>query len=128
MMRLIILTAALLTAACQPVAATDVQVDQPYERPNRSVLENATPAECATRGGTMKPVGRAQTMQCVVAYADAGKRCTTGSDCQGDCRVEDAPFPAAGASAVGRCQADSQPFGCHATVENGRATAAICID
>ena len=128
MKRLMILAAALLMAACQPMPSTDVEVNQPYETPVRSVPENATPAECATRGGTMKPVGRAQTMQCVVAYSDAGKRCTTGSDCQGDCRVEEAPFPEAGAAAVGRCQADSQPFGCHAKVENGRATPAICID
>ena len=76
----------------------------------------------------MQAVGRAQTMQCVVAYADAGKRCTTGSDCAGDCRVESTPFPEAGANAVGQCQADSRPFGCHAKVENGKATPAICVD
>lgn len=123
---LMILAAAMVLAACQPQPA-DPEIGIPDNTPVR-VNENATPAECAARGGTLRPVGRAQTTQCVVAYADAGKRCTTGSDCQGDCRVEDAPFPEAGANAVGQCQADSQPFGCHATVENGKATAAICID
>jgi putative hemolysin len=123
----LILAAFLFAAACQ-AAPQDVIVDHPDMPP--PVLEpgNLTAAQCAERGGTLKPVGRAQTMQCVIAYADAGKRCTTGSDCQGDCRIEDAPFPNAGASAVGRCQADSQPFGCHARVEDGKATPAICID
>lgn len=123
-----LVTATLLMAACQPMTTADGQVRQPYERPNVAVPENATPAECARRGGTMRPVGRAQSMQCVVAYADAGKRCTTGSDCLGDCLAKDAPFPTAGTNAVGVCQADSDPFGCRATIENGRATAAICID
>ena len=127
-MRIAILAAAaLMLAACQPQPAADPEVTIPRPTVTRE-MQNASPAECATAGGTMRPVGRAQTMQCVVAYADAGKRCTTGSDCQGDCRVETTPFPAAGSDAVGRCQADSQPFGCHARVENGKATAAICID
>ncbi len=128
MKRLLILAAFMVATACQPIPAADVDIDTTDVPPGVQVSENPTPTECAARGGRMQPVGRAQTMQCVVAYADAGKRCTTGSDCLGDCRVEDAPFPQAGTSAVGRCQADSQPFGCHAKVENGRTTAAICID
>ena len=126
MKRVIIAVAALFAAACQPMP--DPMVDTTDVPPATQVSENPTPAECATRGGTMRPVGRAQTMQCVVNYSDAGKRCTTGSDCQGDCRIENTPFPNAGADAVGTCQRDSQPFGCHARVENGKATAAICID
>jgi hypothetical protein len=127
-MKRLIIAAFLFTAACQ-AAPQEVIVDHPdMPTPAVQVPENATPQECAARGGTMKRIGRAQTLQCVVAYTDAGKRCTTGSECQGDCRVEQSPFPEDGASAVGQCQADSQPFGCHATVENGKATQAICID
>lgn len=125
MKRLILAAATLILTACQPMGQTVETTDVP---PAVQVPENATPAECAARGGTMQRVGRAQTMQCVVAYADAGKRCTTGSDCQGDCRVETTPFPQTGAAAVGQCQADSRPFGCYARVENGRATAALCVD
>ncbi len=110
---------ALTMAACAPKVV---------ENGAESAVQTPTAANCAARGGTMQAVGRAQTMQCVVKYADAGKRCTTGSDCAGDCRVEGAPFPREGAAAVGVCQADSRPFGCHATVENGKATAAICVD
>ena len=139
-MRRLLILAAVLATACQPMPAQSDgngtsqtpppvrDVDTTDVPPAVRVPENASVAECAARGGEMRPVGRAQSMQCVVAYADAGKRCTTGSDCQGDCRVETAPFPPAGTEASGRCQADSQPFGCHAKVENGRVAAAICID
>jgi len=121
MKRLFSTLAVLLVAACQPLPS-------PVAENRQATPVPTTSTDCAAKGGTMQPVGRAQTMQCVIAYADAGKRCTTGSDCLGDCRVEDAPFPADGSAAVGRCQADSQPFGCYARVENGRTTSAICID
>ena len=111
-----------LLAGCSPMQGVEATGAPPAQS------QTAEAAACSARNGMMQPVGRMQTMQCVVRYANAGKRCTTGSDCQGDCRVEDAPFPTAGAEAVGRCQADSQPFGCHASVEGGKATAAICID
>lgn len=111
--------AALTLAACAPKAV---------ETGAETAVQTPTAADCAARGGTMQAVGRAQTMQCVVKYADAGKRCTTGSDCAGDCRIESTPFPTEGAAAVGVCQADSRPFGCYARVEGGKATPAICVD
>lgn len=110
------------------VMALGACAPQPVVSGVEGAVQTPTAADCAARGGTMQAVGRAQTMQCVVKYADAGKRCTTGSDCAGDCRVEQSPFPQEEAAAVGVCQADSRPFGCHATVENGKATAAICVD
>ena len=65
----------------------------------------------------------------MISYADAGKRCTTGSDCLGDCRVEDVTAaPAAGTPAVGQCQAVCGQFGCYTRVENGKAEATICVD
>ncbi|MBA4804854.1 MAG: hypothetical protein H2038_09415 [Brevundimonas sp.] len=138
MKRLVIALAALLAAACQPMPGTPGapgqeapavdEIDTTDVPPAVRVPERTEASDCEARGGRMTPQGRMQTLQCVVSYADAGKRCTDGDDCQGDCRVEDAPFPAAGASAVGRCQADSGRFGCYATVENGRAQAALCVD
>lgn len=126
MKRLLIL-AAILAAACQPLPVPG-ESGPIQTGPAAGDASQTGSTDCGARGGTMQPVGKAQTMQCVVAFADAGRQCRTGSDCQGDCRIEDAPFPATGASATGRCQANSQPFGCHARVENGKATPAICID
>jgi len=121
MKRLMILPAiwaAFAMAACQPMPAAD----------DSAVAQTPSAEACAARGGSLQPVGRMQTVQCVIRYADAGKACTTGDQCAGDCRIEDAPFPDTGAAASGRCQADSNRFGCHANVENGKATATICID
>ena len=138
-MKRLIFIAALLAAACQPLPAEDAaqpspdqgatEIDTTDVPPPVRVPESAEAAECQARGGEMRPQGRLQTLQCVISYADAGKRCTTGSDCLGDCRVEDVTAaPAAGTPAVGQCQAVSGQFGCYTKVENGKAEATICVD
>ena len=137
-MKRLIVIAALLAAACQPLPAEDAaqpspgkvtEIDTTDVPPPVRVPESAAAADCTARGGEMRPQGRMQTLQCVVSYADAGQRCTTGSDCQGDCRVEDVTAaPAAGTPAIGQCQAVSGQFGCYTKVENGKAQATICVD
>ncbi|QYF86157.1 hypothetical protein [Brevundimonas sp. PAMC22021] len=113
-------SAALLLANCAPQAAAPV-TDGP--------VRSADASACAQRGGTLKQVGRLQSWQCVVNYADAGKRCTDGDQCQGDCRLPDgAPTPAPNASVAGVCQANSDNFGCHTSVEDGKVGVGICID
>jgi hypothetical protein len=119
-MRLPLLFAlALILSACAPGAAPDA----PASGANAE-------ADCAARGGEMRRVGRLQTLQCVVRYSDAGRRCTSGDGCQGDCRLPEgaATPPALGASVAGVCQANSDRFGCYTRVENGRAEPTICVD
>ena len=140
-MKRLMIVAALLAAACQPLPAEDGRtgateeprvvrdVDTTDVPPPVRVPENAAAADCAAQGGRMLPQGRMQTLQCVVTFADAGKRCTDSDDCAGDCRVEAATSaPQAGASAVGQCQATSSRFGCYTLVEDGKAQATICVD
>jgi hypothetical protein len=94
-----------------------------------SVAGSEDAAACARAGGKMLPQGRMQSVRCVITYADAGRRCTDGDDCAGDCRVGDvANTPAAGAPAVGQCQVNSSRFGCYTTVEGGKAEATLCVD
>jgi hypothetical protein len=76
----------------------------------------------------MRPLGRRQTLQCVVSYADAGKSCSSGSQCSGECRASPDSETVPGQAVAGNCQADSDRFGCSTKVENGRAQATICID
>lgn len=77
----------------------------------------------------MMAVGRLQSMQCVISYADAGTVCTDGDQCEGDCRIEEqSPHPMEGTSVTGRCQATSAPFGCFTRVEDGKAAATLCVD
>lgn len=120
-MRLLIAALALsLTAACSPMAE---------QAPDAGAPAQTSEAACAAQGGTLQRVGRLQSVQCVIAYSDAGKRCTDGDQCQGDCRYEgDASAVAAGASVTGVCQADSNRFGCSTRVEDGKPDATICID
>lgn len=130
MKRILIAAAAVMMAACQPMPATDGKTDLAEVTPAaQSVAGTEDAAACAAAGGKMLPQGRMQSVRCVITYGDAGRRCTDGDDCAGDCRVEDvADAPAAGADAVGRCQASSSRFGCYTTVEGGKAEATICVD
>ncbi|PZO03145.1 MAG: hypothetical protein DCF29_12415 [Alphaproteobacteria bacterium] len=130
MKRILIAAAALMMSACQPMPTTT-----PAETASNDAPAIQTPAPgtdaaaCAARGGKMLPQGRMQSLRCVVTYADAGRRCTDGDDCQGDCRIEEVNgAPNAGATAVGQCQANSSRFGCYTTVEGGKAEATICVD
>ena len=130
MKRILIAAAAVLMAACQPMPASDGPTELAESTPAvQSVAGSEDAAACAARGGKMLPQGRMQTVRCVITYADAGRRCTDGDDCAGDCRVGDvANAPAAGTNAVGQCQASSSRFGCYTTVEGGKAEATLCVD
>ena len=129
-MKRILIVAAVLMAACQPLPASDGKTDLAEAAPAvQSVAGTEDAAACARAGGKMLPQGRMQSVRCVITYADAGTRCTDGDDCAGDCRVEDvANAPAAGTNAVGQCQASSSRFGCYTTIEGGKAEATICVD
>ncbi len=129
-MKRILIVAAVLMAACQPLPANDGKTDLAEVTPAlQSVAGSEDAAACARAGGKMLPQGRMQSVRCVITYADAGTRCTDGDDCAGDCRVEDvANAPAAGTNAVGQCQASSGRFGCYTTVEGGKAEATLCVD
>lgn len=107
---------AFVLAACAPA----------MEQPPAPTASNEQ-AACAAQGGHMERVGRAQTLQCVIPYADANRACTDGAQCSsGRCL---GPVEASGQSNVsGQCQASNMQFGCYTTVRNGRAEAAICVD
>lgn len=110
----------LAVAACAPSPAP------PADTP--AVIRSLSPSECEARGGAMTPVGRMQTVQCVIRYADAGKACTDGAQCQGDCRTEPTVTAREGQSVRGVCQATSNRFGCFTTIRDGKAEATLCID
>ncbi|WP_296816184.1 hypothetical protein [Brevundimonas sp.] len=117
-----------LVAACAPAPAPVSAGDQWSEAPVSAPPAPPDSPEaraCADEGGTLRPVCRMQSLQCVVEYSDAGRACRDGDDCQGDCRAD---VGAQGQSVVGQCQASSDPCGCFAVVENGRVEHALCVD
>jgi hypothetical protein len=130
MRRILIAAAAVLAAACQPLPADGGKTDLAEVTPAvQSAAGTEDAAACAAAGGKMLPQGRMQSVRCVITYADAGRRCTDGDDCAGDCRIDDvANAPAAGSNVVGQCQVNSSRFGCYTTVEGGKAEATLCVD
>lgn len=116
MKQVLIAMAVLGLCACAPIAA-----------PAPPTEATTTEASCGASGGRLERVGRAQTLQCVIPFADAGRACRDGGECQsGRCQ---GPVEASGRTNVtGACQASNMAFGCYTTVRNGRAEAAICVD
>ena len=123
-MKAAVFTTLILLASCAPHSPTkEMHGEQPA-----AVSVPADAASCRAAGGLMKPVGRMQSLQCVLSYADAGKSCTSGTQCRGDCRAAPGSDAAPGQPVAGYCQATSDRFGCSTKIENGRAEATICID
>lgn len=81
---------------------------------------------CAAAGGEVRMEGMLGMYRCVKPYADAGKACRSGADCEGKCLATDDAMP--DDEVVGACQADDSPFGCYAEVEDGKITDVICVD
>lgn len=87
-------------------------------------------AQCALNGGSYKntvaPLGAPIQWQCVYEYNDAGKKCTSSTECEGDCLMtNDTKFKSTGplqkeyVSGYGVCEASNEWTGCTAgTIEN----------
>ncbi|HZW16115.1 MAG TPA: hypothetical protein VFF66_07650 [Brevundimonas sp.] len=132
----------ILLGACAPQPGEpEPPVADIAQAPSTEPPSDETRATCQARGGEMQRVGLLGTWQCIIRYADAGKRCTDGDQCQGDCRSEvSLPPPPPGPPVVpkqsappppaheGVCQADSDPFGCFAVIEDGKAAPMLCVD
>jgi hypothetical protein len=128
-MRLLAMVAALCLAACTPAPASDpAPAIPPVEAPPVAPPTDDA-AACTAKGGSWQPVCRMQQPACVMTFADAGKTCSDGDDCQGDCLARpDAEFAPDGAATTGICAANDDPCGCKQKIEDGKAAAAICVD
>ncbi|MGH7027623.1 hypothetical protein [Brevundimonas sp.] len=126
-LKALLFAAGLALAGCSPTPAP-APVVQTTEAPEPPPTMSISTSSCSARGGEMRQVGRMQTWQCVVKYADAGKRCTDASQCEGDCEIAGNSGIAAGARATGVCQVDSNRFGCRTTIKDGKAEVTLCID
>lgn len=105
-------------------------------------------SECVSSGGSIEQRGMALAETCVRLFADRGKECGSGSDCEGECRFDDdtrgppppdgatseaawmhpSKTPPLGTAVVGHCQWSSDPFGCRSTVVNGKLQESLCVD
>ena len=126
-MRTLMAIAATVVAACSPVRP------QAPSEPSPVAAVTAPPfaeeAACTEKGGEWRPVCRMQQPACVAKFADGGKECSDGDDCAGQCLARsEAGFVQEGKAVTGFCAVNDDPCGCKQTVENGMASAAICID
>lgn len=134
MRTLIALAALAFAAACTPAPTTPAEpaptaTPAAETAPPEQAIAASDEASCKTQGGNWQPVCRMQKPACVTTFSDAGKACTDGSECAGDCMANpEAPFPTAGTTATGVCATNNDPCGCKQKIEGGKATAAICVD
>jgi hypothetical protein len=137
MPNLIALAAFAFIVACAPASAPTPAEPAPVPAPAPAAPAPEAPQEpapiadeasCKTAGGDWRPICRMQNLACVITYADAGKACTDGDDCTGNCIVKDGAMGAAGQPVTGVCSTNSDPCGCRTMVEDGKATATLCVD
>ena len=83
---------------------------------------------CEKQGGTVEKRGMARAELCVTPYADVGKVCTDGDQCEGRCIAEGRVGSPPGEPVTGICQRDDRLFGCFGIVEDGTIEAGLCAD
>jgi hypothetical protein len=135
MRTLIALAVFALAAACTPApppAAVDPAeapaAEPTPDAPSSAAIPISDEASCATAGGDWRPICRMQKPACVITYPDADKACSDGDDCVGDCLGAVTGAADAGQPATGVCSTSSDPCGCKTRIEDGKATATLCID
>jgi hypothetical protein len=98
----------------------------------RTKLSADERAQCEGRGGRIAIAGLSGNEMCALPLADAGKRCTSGGQCLGECMFDRTGLkgrpPRPGKRVTGRCQATDYPYGCRTTVENERLQPGLCVD
>ncbi|WFL77272.1 hypothetical protein P7228_14975 [Altererythrobacter arenosus] len=140
----------LLTSGCvmdegiddQTVAATEeAPTTEPATKPPTEVVSAGMPAlpevggsehgyspteesKCLAQGGTYERRGMMGLYSCAVPYPDAGKVCRKASDCEGQCRIEDGQAD----PSVGKCQANTDNFGCYTYLGDKGEVLGICVD
>jgi len=129
MRRTALIAAALVAAACSIGTSAPSGGHQGKQSGGLTTLPKIVPttaAACAKALGDWSRQGLLGGYMCVMRFADAGKKCSSGSECIASCRTDSSESKAG--KVVGRCQATTSPFGCYANVEQGKAKGAICVD
>ena len=102
-------------------------IEDELKNERRVALSKIDILACLDSGGVIKSVCMLGVPACVHIYKDAGKKCTSSAECEGDCRNE-IGFLDFGTKAVGACSLDSNPCGCFQLIESGVAEYSLCID
>jgi len=80
---------------------------------------------CYAAGGTPQTIYYF-TEGCVRPYADAGKTCSDGDQCEGECVYPGNGFPKAGTEVSGVCEAKTGTLSCRSLVRKGKYESEPC--
>lgn len=126
-MRKIAAIAILLACLTGCETARDSQMERSLARSRAEPLSKIDPAECRSKGGTIRQVGMFGTPSCITPLPDGGRACHSNSECSGACFAPEGT--SIGQAATGACQMDTAAmFGCHDHVENGVVVGGLCVD
>lgn len=124
MIRLWLAGAALLAlGACDPLDWNDPYRAYPTYN---GEMRAQDPDTCTAQGGAFGKVCTLSEYTCVTPYPDAGKACTDGAECVGECLADGSAEP--GAETSGACQTDDKPCGTFIRVTKGAAEAVVTVD
>ncbi|MBX7540233.1 hypothetical protein [Qipengyuania sphaerica] len=115
----------------EPQAETNGEtqtVSQGMPVPPDHVMSAEEHRGCYEKGGFVDRRGMIGAEVCVMPYADGGKACTDGDECEGRCIAEGRVGTPPGETITGICQRDDHLFGCFGIVEDGRIEAGLCVD
>lgn len=89
--------------------------------------ESAVAKRCRESGGVMVGPAGMGARACATRSADAGRRCSDLSECEGDCVVD--ATVTQGAEVVGTCSELTSSLGkCVNFVERGKAQGVMCLE
>jgi len=97
-----------------------LQMDQEPDSGLKGYSPNAMEtqrAACMARGGSFSKAGKSDGLICIETTRDAGKVCTSGTECDGQCLARS-----------GTCSPLKPLFGCHEILADNGGRATICID
>ena len=84
---------------------------------------------CLAHGGSWDRVCLSRSLMCVMAYPDAGKDCTDGSQCiSGRCLTNWGSKSEEDGLIHGQCKNNNNPCGCYNFIDNGKKGDSICAD
>lgn len=84
--------------------------------------------KCLDRGGIWRRVCLSQGLYCVMPFADGGKECTDGTQCEGGRCLDVGNKPRNDRKITGQCRHNNDPCGSFAFIENGQRGPLMSVD
>ena len=118
----------LIASCATPEAPTSE--DKTLEDARQEALDNIDREACEKNGGEVRRAGLLGMPRCITPYGDADKECNAKSQCEGRCMAHDSvtDYDAPPGEAIDRCERNNNPFGCYATIDDGKLSPFICVD